>query len=180
MTKPGNRTERPSRPGWWTLLAISLSLIAVLFAKSAHSTSSSVAIEAYSHGHRTSAQLDWSIASTPPSNLRTSAVIAPVAVQTDADTQKLAPSYEAYSFPGYLSYPDNVISSFPIANAIGLVVVNAAWSPEAPLTVSVACGTTTQAATGSSAISLTIKAVSPSCTIAIQEEGKILGSVDYT
>src|SRR5579872_422994 len=154
MTKPGKGTARPSKPGWWTLLAVSLSLIAALFAKSAHSTSSSVAIQAYSHDHRTGAQLDWSIAAAPLASLPTSAAIAPVAVQTDADAQVQSPSYETYSFPGYLSYPDNVISTFPIVNSTGLVAVSAAWSPEALLEVSVACGTTTRSVTGSSAISL--------------------------
>lgn len=180
MDRLDNRKRRQPKPGWWTLLAIALALIAVLFAKSTHSDTSPAVIQAYPHAHRAGAQMAWSIGVDRIPDLPTNTPVASTVVEPTGDVQSLAQSTVSYSFPGYLSYPDNVISSFPIVNSVGLVVVDAAWSPAAPLSLSVACGATTQSAVGSSDVSVRMSSTTSSCTVAIQEQGKVIGSIDYT
>ena len=180
MIRRDNGTKRQSRPGWWTLLAISLALIATLFAKSAHSNTSPAVTHSYPYAHRAGAQMAWSIGADHIPDLPTNAPIASGVAEPTGDLHSLPQAIVSYSFPGYLSYPDNVISSFPIVNSVGLVDVDAAWSPAAPLELSVACGATTQSAMGSSDVSVRMSSTTSSCTIAIQEQGKILGSIDYT
>lgn len=174
-------------PRWWSALFISLALVAIVFDKVGNSSPPSIlhgrtTQGAYSDKYRQQPSPEWSL---EPVHAGAKGSVSPSPIPTSSDTADTSRSTSStaktvsYTFPGYLIYPDNIISSIPIP-ASGSIVADAAWSPDAPLELILSCGPADQMATGSYQASVTMNTVESACTVALQEHGSVAGPIDYT
>jgi hypothetical protein len=185
----GYSAVRTKVPPWWTILLISLALIAIVFDKVGHPSSRHISHErttgaAYSDHYRMQPVLAWAIGPVQAVEPPSASVPSTTAQGGDhlghgSTPVSTIPTTTSYTFPGYLVYPENVITSIPIA-ASGRIAASASWSPNAPLELTLSCGPSDQTTTGSSQAALAISAVDSSCTVALQEQGRVAGPVDYT
>lgn len=186
MTDTSPSPKHPGNPGWWILLAISLALVATLFAKSSksedRSAPNSFARQPYSDQYRAGSSIEWTIGAANTTLWQSDLPVSSsdLGLQQSEAIDSTRTTGVSYSFPGYLSYPDNVISSFPIGESAGTVVARASWSPAAPLELSVTCGPANQTANGSFDASVIVITSTSSCTVALEEQGAVVGSIDYT
>lgn len=184
----GSSAVRTKVPHWWTILLISLALIAIVFDKVGHPPSRHVSHERttgadYSDHYRMQPVLAWAIGSAqavePPTASVSTTAQGVNHLGNGSTPVSTIPTATSYTFPGYLVYPENVITSIPIAVS-GRIAASASWSPNAPLELTLSCGPSDQTTTGSSQAALAISAVDSSCTVALQEQGRVAGPVDYT
>jgi hypothetical protein len=74
------------------------------------------------------------------------------------------------SYPGYLSYPDNIVTSYPFDSVSGQITATASWTAEATIEVSVDCAASQRWASGTSMASVSISAAAAPCTVQLTEE----------
>jgi hypothetical protein len=179
-----------TRPTWWVLLAVSMAVMALIFSRSGgtpHKAGVSKSLERSG---------DRSRATAPnPTTPRTPALVraapAPNVVPSSSngapsqsnDTGHQPPSSAAPTSPtittmtptveslqGYLTYPDNVVSSYPIVATGREVIASATWSGQTTLDLSINCSGNQRSVSGTSTASVSIAATSP-CTVNLTDQG---------
>jgi hypothetical protein len=187
--------ERPSaRQSWWVLLAVSLAVMALIFAHSAGHAGMSASPANQTNGEpaglvpkqlqRPAIQKALALPEEPPS-LATSTDLQPVKgevqsppppVQTSTTTSE-APVVESY--PGYLRYPDNIVSSYPVSGEGGSITASASWHGVASLDLSISCPSGDQSVVGTSAVSVSLVASSGFCNVLLREEAPSTEPITY-
>jgi hypothetical protein len=194
-----NQQERPSaRQSWWVLLAVSLAMMALIFAHSAGTNHAGMSASRASQRNGVPVQAGLapesrqrpaiqkalalpdeplSLATSPtrqPVNGEVQSPSPPVATST---TTSVAPIVESY--PGYLRYPDNIVSSYPVSGEGGNITASASWHEVASLDLSISCPSGEQSVVGTSAMSVSLVASSGSCTVLIREEAPSTEPITY-
>jgi len=173
-----------SRPGWWVLLATAMATLALIVVARPHShtglTRTALRPQAppiRSAIARSSPPWSTSISHSNVTQLPQGPATTPsTTTSTNSPPHSGNPLTESY--PGYLSYPDNVTSSFPVYGT-GRITAVASWSPTMPLTLSLRCGSRDEASTDTSNATISLESDTP-CTLAIDEQGVEPGPIDYT
>lgn len=75
------------------------------------------------------------------------------------------------SYPGFLDYPENVMTSFPVAPTSGELAASASWQGGATLELSLSCDSATQTSIGTTDASVSIMAMGKACTANLSEVG---------
>jgi hypothetical protein len=192
------RPERSStRPTWWVLLAVSMAVMALIFARTAgithRSTSASIRI---SSNAPTSVKRSAPAAAQPP-ELRQ---ISPTPLQSPTSTTISTPqptgralpspippsltsttaaSGSIVEYPGYLTYPDNVVSSYPVLETAGDVTASASWATDSTLDVSISCPSGQRSASGTSTVSVSMAVTTSLCTVRLTEETAVVEPISY-
>jgi len=179
-----------TRPTWWVLLAVSMAVMALIFSRSGgttHGADVSKSLERSGDRSRATAPNPKTPrtpalvrAATTPNALPSSSSKAPSqssstgrqppasAMPTLPTTTTMMPTIE--SLQGYLTYPDNVVSSYPIVATGRDVTASATWSGQTTLDLSINCSDDQRSASGTSTASVSIAATSP-CTVNLTDEG---------
>jgi len=193
-------SREANRPTWWVLLAVSLAIIAVMFARSGantrlvngpHGTSSnnpSRPLSSNSANGRLTQQQD---ASRGTQNSQSSILNGsntfgqelhvaspPPVAQAASPALPVTPTVDSY--PGYLEYPDNVMSSFPVAPITGEISATASWSTGSTLELSISCPSDRRASIGSSETSVSIATSNSGCIVALKEVGITVQPIPFT
>jgi len=197
---PGRTASREAnRPTWWVLLAVSLAIIAVMFARSGsnarlakglHGTNSNDPSRQPANNSAFGRKLEQQLAPPGPqspqsilSGSNTSGeelhVASPPSVaQVPSPTLPVTPTVDSY--PGYLEYPENVMSSFPVAPITGEISATASWSTGATLELSISCPPDRRASTGSSETSVSMLTSNSGCIVALKELGITVQPIPFT
>lgn len=185
--------EIPGRPSWWTLLAIALAVVAVTFAhidrpreprrlsktdssiptKKDLSLAPSAPLKAHD-GQPASGvgATSASVTSTIPPPLQRTALEPSPGVQAHSAPTTLPVDTTPTSdrtYTGYLSYPDDIEVLLRLPVLTGSVTVDASWSTEAALQLSVRCDTSIQETTGTESASVTLSGVDSPCAVRLVE-----------
>jgi len=196
----GHPPERAStRPTWWVLLAVSMAVMALIFARSAGTTHRSTSTRVLSplnpptfvkrsagSATQTPELKQLSPIPTQPSN--SSAVGTPKLVGGGVSSSPSPPTPTSTtvtagttvdSYPGYLIYPYNVISSYPIVGAPGSITASATWPANATLDVSISCPSDQRSSVGTSSASVSMATTTSPCTVHLSEEPTVSEPVAY-
>lgn len=196
--------EIPGRPSWWTLLAIALAVVAVTFAhidrpkepRRLSKTDSSIPtkkdlslapaaplkapdVQPASGGGVASA----SVTSTIPPPLHGVALEPSPGVQTDSAPTTVPVDTTPTSdrtYTGYLSYPDDIEVFLSLPIVTGSVTVDASWSTETPLQLSVGCDASVQETTGTEFASVTLSGVDSACAVRLVEAVPTSSPISYS
>jgi hypothetical protein len=191
---PPQSNGSPAHPSWWVLLAVSMALVAIIFARSANTPNRKA--QAIPQQPRSPGipgrRPTRPVAGTPTAR----SIVRPTAPNTTALTTEGFTSQSLYpgistntgettptvtSYPGYLSYPDNVSSSFPIlTTASGQVAAVASWTTGATLVLSIDCASGTRSLEGTSTDSVSISVAIAPCTVTLSEKNSDAGPIEYT
>jgi hypothetical protein len=197
--RPRRRPERSSaRPTWWVLLAVSMAVMAVIFARSAGTSHRSNSASTSrppnprtfeGRSARTTAQTPLlkqvspvssqpSSATTPGTPQQTGGALpSPSSPTSTSATTPVGQTVESY--PGYLSYPENVVSSYPIPGMAGDVTASASWPSDVTLDLSISCPSGQRSVAGVSTASVSMVVTSPSCTVKLSEATAVTEPVAY-
>lgn len=183
------------RPTWWVLLAVSMAIMALVFAHSAGA-----------HNHKTPPvatdplNFPTFVTRSGPSVSRSLKQVSPIPIQSSTTTTtdiasrptnqdapvETSPTYvptetdgSVESYPGYLSYPDNITTSYPIDNVGANVTASVSVAANANVEVSISCSGTQQTAAGTSNVSISMTAASPPCTVQLTDETNATDPVPY-
>lgn len=194
------RSERAStRPTWWVLLAVSMAVMALIFARSAGTThrSNSASVPSPSNPPKFVKRSGGSATQTPelkrlspiPTQPSSSNAVgtpklagggvsaspsSPTSTSTTVTTRTTVDSY-----PGYLSYPYNVVSSYPIVGAAGSITASATWPANATLDLSISCPSGQRSSVGTSTASVSMATTTSPCTVRLSEEPAVPEPVAY-
>ena len=194
------RPERASaRPTWWVLLAVSMAIMALIFARSAGTTHRSTSTRVLSPSNpptfvkrstgsatQTPELKQLSPIPTQPSN--SGAVGTPklggggVSVSPSPPTPTsttVTAGTTIDSYPGYLIYPYNVVSSYPIVGAPGSITASATWPTNATLDVSISCPSDQRSSVGTSTVSVSMATTTSPCTVHLSEVPAVPEPVAY-
>ena len=196
------RSRRPSerasaRPTWWVLLAVSMAVMALIFARTPGTIDRSVSASqsnplnglpvGKSPISPTPQVPVLAKASTPPNQAQSTTALprqdsAPELpsgsiLQPTPSTAPVKPAVE--SFAGYLSYPDNVVSSYPVSDSAGEVTAVASWTAVATLKLSINCQTGQRSISGTSNASVSMPITTAPCTVMLSEVTANPGPVTY-
>ena len=106
---------------------------------------------------------------------------APVPATTSTTAGYVAPHVTSKTYPGNLSYPDNVSARYSQATSAGQVSGSATWSGTAQLSITVACpGSAPVQQTGTSGLYVSTESSSGTCTVTIAEPAGTQASVSYS
>lgn len=186
------------RPTWWVLLAVSMAVMALIFSRSGgttHKTGATNSLERTDDRNRSAKpnlgapQAPALVKAAKAPNVLPS--ISPQAPAQSGDTGRQPPSTAMPNSPtaitmmptieslqGYLTYPDNVVSSYPIVGTGGDVTASATWSGQTTVDLSINCSEDQRSARGTSTASVSIAAMSP-CTVNLTDEGLSTAPVIY-
>ncbi len=190
------------KPTWWGVLAVALAVIAVTFGRLGHDTTGQAEPQIAStaptardlrlipaspvHASRIRPQDNGSQSSprnaAPPTSDPTAPSLPP---RTDALRQATTTTQPtallaSQTFPGYLSFPDNVSSFLSLPGADGPIVVSASWLSDTPLELTVSCASTTQSSAGTYEARVSVPAVQSPCTVRLNEESPTSSPIPYT
>jgi hypothetical protein len=191
-------SERASaRPTWWVLLAVSMAVMALVFARSPgtihRSDSGSLSnpmndLHVGKSSNSSTPQIPvLAKASTPPDQASSTTTLplqpSPSESQPGSFVQPgptTAPVNRAVqSFAGYLSYPDNVVSSYPVSGGAGEVTAVASWTTVATLQLSISCPAGQRSISGTSIATVSMPVTAAPCTVALSEVTAHVGPVAY-
>ena len=194
----GELDGSPARPSWWMLLAVSLAIIAVIFARSPgnpnrkavpgfHQPRSPVAL-----GHQLTPLLQAHRRPVPrilrlfldqPIRVQLqcqlgSCLCRPLQRHPRPASRSAAPT--TISYPGYLDFPDNVVSSFPVPDGSGELTASASWQVDTTLDLSIACGTDRRSVNGALTATVSMGLVTSPCFVTLAEPGALTTPIAYT
>jgi hypothetical protein len=196
------RPERAStRPTWWILLAVSMAVMALIFAlsdgtnpKSTPAKESSllnppIFVNRSTASAKRTPELNQlsPIPSQPLSSRAAGTPTLPGSGVSARPSSSTPPSTAVttgtpgttYTYPGYLSYPYNVASSYPVAGAAGSVTASAAWQANATLDVSISCPSGQRSSVGTSTVSVSMATTISPCSVRLSEQPAVLEAVAY-
>jgi len=119
------------------------------------------------------------VTSTAPS------ATVPTVPSTVSGTVASAPTYTPphvanQSWPGNLSYPDDVSAQYPVATTGGEVSATATWSGTPTLVLEVSCAGGRQTQSGQSGLYVSLDAAAGSCAVTLSEPAGTQATVSYT
>jgi len=174
------------RPTWWVLLAVSMAVMALIFSRSGGTTHKAGLERTDDRSRSTEPSLETPQAPALVKAAKAPNVLPSISTQAPAEsgdtgrqppstampnsptTTTMMPTIE--SFQGYLTYPDNVVSSYPIVGTGRDVTASATWSGQTTLDLSINCSEDQRSVRGTSTASVSIAAMSP-CTVNLTDEG---------
>lgn len=190
--------RRDARPNWWVLLAVFLSMTAVLFAHAGARTSNKAhapllktsipGAKKYTH-FTNQTPIAWSSGApatnqkpNTPSDSASSVLITPAPTVTAQTTQQfIGTPYSVTTYPGYLSYPDNVSTSFPIPAGATAVSASATWQGDGTLDLALECPSNEHDAMGSgSTVTISGALTGSPCELILSEDGEVTYPVSYS
>lgn len=198
--RAGRRPERTStRPTWWVLLAVSMAVMALIFARSGGTNHRSTSTKGSSplnpptfvkHSTGSAKQTPElnQLSPIPSQPLSSSAAGIPKLLGGGVSASPSPPTPSSTTvtagttintYPGYLSYPYNVVSSYPLVGATGSVTASATWQANATLDISISCPSGQRSSVGTSAVSVSISTTTSPCSVRLSEEPAVLEAVAY-
>jgi hypothetical protein len=183
------------RPTWWVLLAVSMAIMALVFAHSAgehHPQSRAIAINpsilptfADRSGPSISRTLKQVSPIPSPSSTTTTAVPYPPSdtgprFQTPPASPVTETAGSVRSYPGYLNYPDDIETSYPIDNVGGNIAASVSFVGDSNVEVSIDCSDAQRSATGTSTVATSLIGATPPCTIEVTDEGVTWEPITYS
>jgi len=115
---------------------------------------------------------------TPPASTTTTTAPSPPATTT---TVYVAPHVASQSYPGNLTYPDNISARYSETTTAGEVSGSATWSGTPDLTITVSCpGSPSASQTGTSGLYVSASSSGGTCDITIAEPSSEQATVSYT
>jgi hypothetical protein len=185
-----HRSGASARPTWWVLLAVSMAVMALIFSRSGgttHKAGVSNSLERSDDRSRATEpnpetpQTPALVRAATTPNVLPSSSTSPVQShdtgrQPPSSAMPILPTTTTTVMPtieslrGYLTYPENVVSSYPIVGTGRDVTASATWSGQTTLDLSINCSEDQRSVRGTSTASVSI-AVSSPCTVNLTDEG---------
>jgi hypothetical protein len=202
MRRAERRPERAStRPTWWVLLAVSMAVMALIFAlsestdhKSGSTKVSSLLnpptfVKRSTGSAKRTPELDQlspipsqtlsSSAGGTPTLLGGAALARPPTPAPSSTTVTTGTTDATNTYPGYLSYPYDVASSYPVTGAVSSVTASATWQANATLDVSISCPSGQQSSVGTSTVSVSMSTTTSPCSVRLSEQPAVMEAVAY-
>jgi len=178
----------PRRPNWWILLAISLALIAIIFSHLAASpppqeslhTSSTTTSTVGTVDHPSDSPVPHPVAVDPPPQTSTSVTPPTTYGGQTTTTLVIQPQVTTETFPGYLNFPENIVSTIPLTSRNGPVTASATWNGGASMDLGIQCGSAQEQSSGTSTATVHLDNASAACIVTISEAIPIGVPVSYT
>lgn len=190
------RKRDGARPSWWMLMAISLSTTAILcahFGAGSESRRSNPSKTVTSSLQDPPARSYWSSGALMDTAGRSKAFDSgqgdELPARLPSPTTQTTQGAEAVptqtpegptTYPGYLSYPDNVTTSLPLPNQARAVSASVTWQGTESLGIAIECPSGEHSAVGtSSAVSISADLVGSPCQLVLTEVSQASQPVPY-
>lgn len=195
------RDDSSARPTWWVLLAVSMAIMALVFARSAgdhHPKTPAIAIDPSilpRFVNRSGPSISQTLKQVSPIPRQSTTTTTPIThlpssasphIQTPP-TYSTMPTYSTtetagsvQSYPGYLSYPDDIATSYPIHSVGGNITASVSLVASSNVEVSINCSDAQRSATGMSAVAVSMVGATSPCTVQVADETDTSEPIAYS